>query len=84
MKKRGSRSGSLEIGKRCGWTVLVLVHLTQIVSGDTGPKWLKVRWPNTRPSTENFQSEPAHTTFGYAYAGYTVPYGHNGNLPRCN
>jgi hypothetical protein len=50
---------------------------------NAGAKWLRVRWPNQRPSKEWFSSAPGDKYRGYAYVGYTIPYGHNGNIPAC-
>jgi hypothetical protein len=48
-----------------------------------GPRWLRIRWPNRTPTTKFFNSEPGQKVRAYAYSGYTIPYGHNGNIPPC-
>lgn len=48
-----------------------------------GPAWLRVRWPNSKPTNQYFNSEPNQPDRGYAYAGHAIPYGHNGKIPTC-
>ena len=48
-----------------------------------GPKWLRIRWPNQSPTNKFFNSGTSDPFRGYAYVGYTIPYGHNGRILAC-
>jgi hypothetical protein len=48
-----------------------------------GPRWLHVRWPDTKPGTTFRNSDPANPLQGWVYAGFTVPAGHNGQIRPC-
>ena len=48
-----------------------------------GPRWYRVRWAHQEPSDEFHQSDPGADTTAWAYAGYLVPVGHNGDVPAC-
>jgi hypothetical protein len=48
-----------------------------------GPVWLKVKWANTSPGQNFFESEISAQSTGWAYKGYVVPLGHNGQIPAC-
>ena len=50
---------------------------------DVGPKWLRVHWPTGEPGS-GFRDASATDQFtGYAYAGYALPFYHNGEIPPC-
>lgn len=48
-----------------------------------GPTWLRIHWPNNSPTTQYFQSSPTDIFRAYVYAGYVLPFKHNGDIPRC-
>jgi len=48
-----------------------------------GPTWVKIYWPSNTPTTQYFQSSPKDSFRAYVYAGYALPFTHNGNIPRC-
>lgn len=51
---------------------------------NVGPVWLRIRWPNNRAGVTTFFSSSKSDPFvAYAYAGYALPYGHNGDIPPC-
>ena len=51
---------------------------------DVGARWLRIRWPTTFISTEFVRSSlPTDQFVGYVYAGYTLPFTHNGKIPTC-
>ena len=47
-------------------------------SDDVGPTWLRIHWD----STSAFSS-PTDPVEAYVYAGYTLPFTHNGKIPTC-
>ena len=49
----------------------------------TGPVWLRIRWPNEKPSDTLMASQPSDKYTGWVYAGQTLPAGHNGTIPTC-
>ena len=49
----------------------------------TGPVWLKIKWDQQQPSGEFHESNSGAKTTGWAYRGYLVPVGHNGDIPDC-
>jgi hypothetical protein len=49
----------------------------------TGPVWLRIRWPNEKPSDNLMASQPGDRYTGWVYAGQTLPAGHNGTIPTC-
>ncbi len=50
---------------------------------DVGPKWLRIHWPSSFPSTDIAMSSPTNRYLGYVYAGYGLPFKHNGSIPAC-
>jgi hypothetical protein len=48
-----------------------------------GPIWLKVKWANMSPGENFFESEISAPSTGWAYKGYLVPLGHDGQIPTC-
>jgi hypothetical protein len=52
-------------------------------SVDVGPRWLKIKWPTNTPGTAYARSSPTDRFTGYVYAGYALPFTHNGSIPRC-
>lgn len=48
-----------------------------------GPLWYRVRWAHQEPSVEYHESDPGAVHTAWAYAGYLVPWGHNGDIPEC-
>jgi hypothetical protein len=49
-----------------------------------GNKWLKVKWPNHTPAPHSiFQSSPTDQYEGWVLSAYTMPAGHNGDIPTC-
>jgi hypothetical protein len=48
-----------------------------------GSQWLKVRWPSQEETRAFLKSQPSDPPVGWAYSGYAVPAGHNGNIPEC-
>ncbi|MEU4396778.1 hypothetical protein [Kribbella sp. NPDC023855] len=50
---------------------------------DTGPRWLKIHWPNKTPGGQFFNSEPGAPAQGWVHRGYVIPAGHNGNIKPC-
>jgi hypothetical protein len=54
------------------------VELRSDPSLDTGPRWLKIRWPNKTPGGQFFNSEPGAPAQGWVHRGFVVPAGHNG------
>src|SRR4051794_25014630 len=50
---------------------------------DVGPRWLRIRWPTSAPSTTFAESSPTDPAIGYVYAGYALPFNHNWNIPQC-
>lgn len=53
-------------------------------SVDVGPKWLRIHWPIDTPATMYNRSSPQAPFLEYVYAGYTLPFTHNGNIPQCS
>lgn len=53
--------------------------------GDNVPGlWLQIAWDHQEPNTTDyFQSEPGADGWAWIYAGFTVPSGHSGDIPRC-
>jgi hypothetical protein len=51
---------------------------------DVGPKWLRVRWPTSTPSSAFADSSPYDAVHGYVYAGYALPFKHDGTIPDCS
>ena len=50
---------------------------------DVGPKWFQIRWKNTAPSQQRFESDPSDQARGWVYGGLIAPYGQNGAVPSC-
>lgn len=50
---------------------------------DVGPKWLRIHWPANAPGTAFALSSPTDSFLAYVYAGYTLPFTHNGQIPIC-
>lgn len=50
---------------------------------DVGPKWLRITWPTEGHSTGFSESSPEDRFRGYVYAGYALPFNHNGSIPAC-
>lgn len=50
---------------------------------DVGPKWLRIHWPSEHPTTQYNSSSPNAPFLGWVYAGYELPFTHNGGIPRC-
>jgi hypothetical protein len=50
---------------------------------DAGPLWYQIGWTQQEPSTGYFESTPNTDQTAWAYAGYLVPSGHNGDVPTC-
>jgi hypothetical protein len=53
-------------------------------SVDVGPKWLRIHWPTDTTATTYNRSSPQSPFLEYVYAGYALPFTHNGNIPRCS
>lgn len=52
---------------------------------DSAPDvWLRIRWNTDKPNSNAGNSEPSGQYQAWAYAGYTVPAGHNGDIPECD
>lgn len=51
---------------------------------DVGPRWLRIHWPTDTPSTAYNTSSRQAPFLEYVYAGYALPFTHNGNIPRCS
>lgn len=53
--------------------------------GDDVPGlWLQIAWDHQEPNTTDyFQSELGADARAWIYAGFTVPTGHSGDIPRC-
>lgn len=49
----------------------------------TGPVWLKIKWDQQEPSDEFHPSNSGAKTTAWAYRGFLVPVGHNGDIPDC-
>lgn len=49
----------------------------------TGPVWLKIKWEQQEPSDEFHESDSGAKATAWAYRGYLVPIGHNGDIPAC-
>lgn len=46
--------------------------------------WLQIAWDHQQPNeTEYLNSEPDAEGRAWVYAGFTVPVGHNGEVPEC-
>jgi hypothetical protein len=43
----------------------------------------RVKWAQQEPSIDFFESDPGADETAWAYAGYLVPWGHNGDIPIC-
>jgi hypothetical protein len=52
-------------------------------STGVGPRWYKIGWTQQQPSSGFFESTPTTEQTAWAYAGYLVPSGHNGDVPGC-
>jgi hypothetical protein len=50
---------------------------------DVGPKWLRVHWPTNVPGSTFIDALRTDQFTGYAYAGYALPFNHNGDIPFC-
>lgn len=48
-----------------------------------GPVWLKIKWAHQTPGTDFRVSDLNAKETGWAYRGYLVPIGHNGDIPQC-
>lgn len=51
---------------------------------DVGPKWFKIHWPSNSPGTNFTISSPTDPHLEYVYAGYGLPFKHNGAIPACS
>jgi hypothetical protein len=54
-----------------------------VLDDQTGASWFLIRWPSTVPGSSFRNSEPGGPAQGWIYAGYTLPAGHNGQVPSC-
>jgi hypothetical protein len=52
-------------------------------SDDVGGKWLRIQWPTNLDTTAPGLSSPTDPFREYVYAGYTLPFTHNGKIPSC-
>jgi hypothetical protein len=82
----GAQIGSAR-GRSILWADCYVMNNFNPVSGrtrnDVGPKWLRIHWPTSEPGT-SFRDASATDNFtGYAYAGYTLPFKHNGSISVC-
>jgi hypothetical protein len=50
---------------------------------DVGGKWLRIHWPTNLPTTASALSSPTDPIEAYIYAGFTLPFTHNGKIPTC-
>ncbi|MGH3783850.1 MAG: hypothetical protein ACRDR6_17170 [Pseudonocardiaceae bacterium] len=50
---------------------------------DAGDKWLRIPWPTNPPNTPLTLPSPTDPSVGYVYAGYALPFTHNGKIPAC-
>ncbi|MGH3571635.1 MAG: helix-turn-helix domain-containing protein [Pseudonocardiaceae bacterium] len=51
---------------------------------DVGAKWLRIHyWPTGPLPTDPALSSPTEPFIGYVYAGYALPFTHNGQIPSC-
>jgi hypothetical protein len=50
---------------------------------DVGPRWLRVHWPTGEPGSDFRDAVATDPFMGYAYAGYALPFYHNGAIPLC-
>lgn len=50
---------------------------------NTGPVWLKIKWDQQQPSDQFHESHSGAASTAWAYRGYLVPVGHNGDIPAC-
>jgi len=50
---------------------------------NVGPKWLRIHWSTNTPGQDTGYSSPTDPFVAYVYAGYTLPFAHNGQIPSC-
>jgi hypothetical protein len=89
LKARSSdEKDGVQIGSAANRTVLwVDCASTSSFDADpatgSGPRWLRIKWPNSEPTTQFFTSEPGQTGYAYVFRYYAVPLGHNGQIALC-
>jgi hypothetical protein len=81
----GQQIGSIS-GRSIAWAECHIVNDFNPEQGsdvDLGPKWLRIYWPSHSPTTSFLTSSKSDSSRGYVYAGYALPFNHNGNIPSC-
>jgi hypothetical protein len=83
---RGEQVGSTPPGSLVWADCLVVNDYDPEVGSDVdvGPKWLRIHWPVDTPNTAYSTSSPQALFLEYVYAGYALPFTHNGNIPQCS
>lgn len=81
----GSQVGSISAGSPV-WADCYLVNsYAPLVdkSANVGPRWLRIHWPTGTQATTYGISTPDAPNLEWIYAGYAIPFTHNGRIPRC-
>ncbi len=61
--------------------VLNSFHPNVPTDDDVGARWLRIHWPANTPTVT--RSLPTDPVSAYVYAGYTLPFTHDGTIPVC-
>lgn len=82
----GQQVGSAAPGSLVWADCYVINNFNPVVGDrdDVGPKWLRIHWPTGNLSTSYALSSPGAPFLEYVYAGYTLPFTHNGEIPKCS
>jgi hypothetical protein len=81
----GKQVGSVSAGSLVWADCYIVNSYTPFVEelANVGPKWLQIHWPTDTPTITYNTSAPDAPNLEWTYAGYTIPFTHNGRIPKC-
>lgn len=81
----GMQTGSVASQSLVWADCLVINEFNPVLesSADVGPRWLLIHWPTNLPGSTFMKPSPNDPFLQYVYAGYTLPFTHNGQIPLC-